>query len=104
MDDAVRRRLRELLFFVVPDPDEEIDDEVLARTEAIDWEEGERLKAEFRSMIESLDDHEEVRRQVLESLDAMKASGDEARGDDVEWLNVCDVHGRRIRKALNEIL
>ena len=104
MDDAKRRRMRELLFFVVPDPDEDIDDGVLARTEAIDWEEGEQLKAEFRSMIEGLSDYEEVRCQVLESLDAIKASGNEARGDDVEWLNVCDVHGRRIRKALGEIL
>jgi hypothetical protein len=34
----------------------------------------------------------------------MDVSGDEARGDDVEWMNVRDVMGRRIRKALAEVL
>ncbi len=104
MDDAIKDRIRELMFFVVPDPDEEITDEVLEKSEAVGYDEGEQMKAEFRSLIESLDDHPEVRRTVLESLDDMAASGDETRGDDVEWRNVCDVMGRRIRRVLEPIL
>lgn len=92
------------MFFVVPDPDEEITDEVLEKSESVGHEEGEKLKAEFRLLIESLDDHPDVRQTVLAALDDMEASGDEAHGDDVEWMNVRDVTGRRIRRALEEIL
>jgi len=104
MDDAIKDRIRELMFFVVPDPDEEITDEVLEKSEAVGYDEGEQMKAEFRSLIESLADHPEVRQAVLESLDNMAASGAEAQGDDVEWRNVCDVMGRRIRRVLEPIL
>jgi len=104
MDDAIKNRIRELMFYVVPDPDEEITDDVLEKSEAVDYEEGERLKAEFRSLIESLHDHPEVRQTVLTSLDDIESSGDEVRGDDIEWRNVCDVSGRRIRRTLEPIL
>jgi len=104
MNDRMKSRIRELVFHVVPDPDEDITDEVLAKSESVDYEEGQQLKAEFRSIIESLDDYPEVRATVLAALDDMEASSNEARGDDVEWMNVRDVTGRRIRKALAEVL
>jgi hypothetical protein len=40
------------MFYVVPDPDEDTTDDVLARCEAVDYEEGEKLKAEFRATFE----------------------------------------------------
>lgn len=92
------------MFYVVPDPDEEITDEVLERSEAVDYDEGQALKAEFRAIIESLDSYPDVRSTVLEALDDMDASSKEARGDDVEWRNVCDVMGRRIRRVLADLL
>jgi hypothetical protein len=104
MDDKTKSRIRELMFHVVPDPDEDITDEVLAKSESIGFEADQQLQAEFRSIIESLDDHPSVRTSVLAALDDMDASGDEARGDDVEWMNVRDVMGRRIREALAEVL
>ncbi len=104
MNDHTRDRLVELMFYVVPDPDEAITEEVLARSEAVGYEEGEKLKREFRNLIKSLDDHPEVRSKVLKALDEMEASDNEARGDDVEWMNVRDVHGRRIRRALALVL
>ena len=104
MDDQTKSRLRELVFYVVPDPDEDITDDVLAESESVGHEEGQQLEAEFRSIIESLDDHPSVRTTVLAALDDMEGSSDEVRGDDVEWMNVRDVMGRRIRKALAEVL
>ncbi len=104
MDDQSKSRVRELMFYVVPDPDEVIDEYVLARSEAVGFEEGQRLKAEFRSLIESLDDWPIVREIVLNALNDMDASSDEATGDDVEWMNVRDVMGRRIRKVLEPVL
>jgi len=104
MDEKTKTRLRELMFYVVPDPDEEITDEVLERSEAVDYDEGQALKAEFRTIIESLDRYPDVRSTVLEALDDMDASSKEARGDDVEWRNVCDVMGRRIRRLLADLL
>ena len=78
--------------------------EVLAKCESVDHEEGEQLEAEFRAIIELLDEYPVVRRTVLAALDDMEATNNEARGDDVEWMNVRDVMGRRIRKALAEVL
>jgi hypothetical protein len=103
MNEKTKARLIELMFHVVPDPDEVITDDVLSRCEAVDHEEGEILKKEFRSLIEALD-HPDIRDKVLTSLDEMAASDKEAHGDDVEWMNVRDVHGRRIRRALAPIL
>ncbi len=104
MKERTRDRLVELMFYVVPDPDEVITEEVLARSEAVGYEEGEKLKREFRNLIKSLDDHPEVRSKVLKALGEMEASDKEAHGDDVEWMNVRDVHGRRIRRALAPVL
>jgi hypothetical protein len=104
MNDQTKSRIGELMFYVVPDPDEDITDEVLERSEAVGYEESQVLKAEFRSLIESLDSHPTVRQTVLSSLDDMDANNKEARGDDVEWKNVCDVMGRRIRRALAKLL
>ena len=106
MDEQTKSRIRELMFYVVPDPGEEITDDVLARSESVDYNEGERLKAEFRSLIEGMTDQPEVRQTVLAALDDMKASSNEVpvHGNDTEWLNVQDVMGRRIRKALARLL
>ena len=104
MDDHTKSRIRELMFHVVPDPDEIITDEVLERSEAVGYEDEERMKAEFRQLIESLDDFADVRRIILAALDDMNASGNEATGDDVEWMNVRDVMGRRIRKTLTGLI
>jgi len=92
------------MFYVVPDPDEVIDDDVLARTEEVDYEEGELLKKEFRSVIESLDEWPEERFVVLNALCEMEASSRDTPGDVVEWENVRDVMGRRIRTALARVL
>ena len=104
MDDKTKDRIRELMFHVVPDPDEVIDEDVLARSEAVGYEEGERLKSEFRLIIESLDDWPDVRTTVLAALDDMGESSDDPTGDVAECMNVCDVLGRRIRTALERIL
>ena len=103
MDVQTKSRISELMFHVVPDPDEVITGDVLSRCEAVDYEEGEILKKEFRSLIESLD-FPDIRDKVLASLDEMEASSNEFHGDDTEWMNVRDVHGRRIRRALAPIL
>jgi len=92
------------MFYVVPDPEEIIDEEVLERSEAVGCEEDQRLRTEFRSLIESLDDWPDVRKTVLNALDAMDESSEDATGDVVEWMNVRDVMGRRIRKALEPVL
>ena len=88
------------LFHIVPDPEEAIEevitDEVLAKSESVDYEEGQQLKAEFRSIIESLDEYPEVRRTVLAALDDMDANSNQTGGDN-EWLTVQSVMGRRIR-------
>ncbi len=104
MNEQEKSRLRELMFHVVPDPDEDITGVVLAKSESVDHDEGQQLEAEFRSIIKSLDDYPAMRRTVLAALDDMEATNNEARGDDVEWMNVRDVMGRRIRKALAEVL
>ena len=104
MDEQTKKRIVELMFYVVPDPDEVITDDVLERSEAVGYEEGVRLKKEFRSLIESLDDHSEVRNKVLTAFDEMQASSNETSGNDIEWINVRDVQGRRIRRALATIL
>jgi len=104
MNEQTESRIRELMFHVVPDPEEVITDEVLAKSDSVDYEEGQQLKTEFRSIIESLDEYPSVQRTVLAALDDMAASSNEARGDDVEWMNVRDVMGRRIRQALAEVL
>jgi len=57
MDEPTKSCIRELMFYVVPDPDEEITEDVLARSEAVDFEEGELLKQEFRSIFESMDEY-----------------------------------------------
>ena len=67
-------------------------------------EEGERLKAEFRCLIESLAEAPDVRTRILERLDDMEASLNEATGNAVEWENVRDAMGRRIRRALEPLL
>jgi hypothetical protein len=104
MDEQSKSRIRELMFHAVPDPDEIIDDDVLERTEAVGYEEGQTLKAEFRSLIESLVDWPDARQTVLESLDTIEDSGNDVPGDAVEWKNVCDVMGRKIRRVLAEVL
>ena len=104
MDDRTKSRIRELMFHVVPDPDEIITNEVLARSEEINYQDEERMKAEFRKLIEELDDWPDVRRVVLGALDEIEASGKDSPGDIVEWTNVRDVMGRRIRKALARVL
>ena len=76
MDDRTKRRIRELMFHVVPDPDEIITDEILAQSEQVNYQDAQQMKAEFRSIIESLDD----------------------------WMNVRDVMRRRIRNALAPVL
>ncbi|MEO2015140.1 MAG: hypothetical protein ABGZ53_12290 [Fuerstiella sp.] len=104
MNSQDRARIRELMFFVVPDPDEDITDDVLARTEEVDYDESQRLKAEFRSLIESMEEWPEERSTVLSALHEMDASSNDAPGNVVEWENVRDVMGRRIRKALARAL
>ena len=104
MDDPTKSRIRELLFHVVPDPDEEITDEVLERTEAVDYEDGKKLEAEFRAIFEEMDEYPGVCKAVLESLDHIEVAANEVRGDDTEYMNVCEVMGRRIHKALGTIL
>ena len=104
MHDQTKSRIRELMFYAVPDPDEVIDEDVLTRSEAVGYEEGERLNAEFRALIESLDDWPDVRTTVLAALDDMDASSKDRPADGVEWMNVRDVLGRRIRTALAQIL
>ena len=104
MDDPTKLRIRQLMFYVVPDPDEIITDDVLERSEEVDYEEEERMKAEFRHLIESLEDLQDVRQVVLAALDDMDASGKDVPGDLVEWTNVRDVMGGRIRKALARVL
>ena len=104
MDEPTKSRIRELMFYVVPDPDEEITDDVLAHSESVDYNEGEKLKAEFRSIFETMDEYPGVCKTVLECLDNIKAAANEVRGDDTKFLNACDVMGRRIRKALDTIL
>ena len=104
MDDRTKFRIRELMFHVVPDPDENITDEVLARSEEVNYQDAEQMKAEFRSIIESLDDRQDVRQIVLEALDDMEASSNGSPSDTVEWMNVRDVLGRRIRTALARVL
>ncbi len=47
MDDLIKARIRELMFHVVPDPDEDITDDVLTRSEAVDYEGGNQLKSDF---------------------------------------------------------
>ena len=81
MDDLTRVRIRELMFHVVPDPDEDITDDVLARAEAVGYEEGKQLKLEFRSLIEALSEHPEARQTVLDALDEINVSASESRGD-----------------------
>ena len=107
MNDQMKSRIRELMFHVVPDPEEIIEevitDEVLAKSESVDYEEGQQLKAEFRSIIESLDEYPEVRRTVLAALNDMDANSNQTGGND-EWLAIQSVMGRRIRKALAEVL
>ena len=104
MDDPTKARIRQLMFHVVPDPDEDITDDVLARSEAVDYEEGKQLKSEFRSLIEALNEHPEARQTVLDAFDEINASADDSVGDAVEWKNVSDVMGRRIRRALEPLL
>ena len=104
MDDPTKARIRELMFHVVPDPDEDITDDVLARSEAVDYEEGKQLKSEFRALVEALNEHPEARQTVLDALDEIYASASESRDDAVEWKNVCDVMGRRIRRTLEPLL
>ena len=103
MDEQTKNRFRELMFYVVPDPDEIITDEVLTRSESVGYQEGERMKVEFRSLVEELNAWPDVKNVVLGALDDMKASSDESRGDSIEWMNVQDVMGRRIRKALAQV-
>ena len=88
----------------MPDPDEIITDDVLERSEEFDNEEEERMKAEFRHLIESLEDLQDVRKVVLAALDDMDVSGKDVPGDLVEWTNVRDATGRRIRKTLARVL
>ena len=104
MDRETKSRLRELMFFVVPDPDEIIDDDVLERSESVDYEESQRMKSEFRLLIETLDDWPDIRRTVLTALDDMDDSSHEATGNDVEWMNVRDVMGRRIHRVLAPLI
>jgi hypothetical protein len=104
MDDRWKSRIRELLFYVVPDPDEVVTDEVLARSGAVDYREEVRLRTEFRALIEELDDWPDVRRVVLDALDAMDDASRDSSSDGVEWENVHDVMGRRVRKALTHVL
>ena len=104
MDDQFKSRVRELMFHVVPAPDEVIDDDVLARSESVDYEEGQRLKAEFRTLIQSLDDWPDARQTILDALDDMEASNHDTPASVVEWMNVRDVMGRRIRKSLARVL
>ena len=104
MDEPTKSRIRELMFHVVSDPDEVITDDVLARSEAVDFEAGQKLSAEFRSIFESMDEYPGVRKAVLAALDKMAAADNQVRSDDLEWINVRDVMGRRIRKALAAIL
>ena len=104
MDDHTQSRIRQLIFHVVPDPDEVITDEVLERSEAVGYNEEKRMKVEFRQLIESLDDFADVRRIILAALDDLDACSNDATGDEVEWMNVRDVMGRRIRKALTGLI
>jgi hypothetical protein len=104
IDQQTQARLRTLMFYTVPDPDEKITDEVLAKTEAVGYEEGQKLKAEFRMIVESLGAYPEIRTIVLEALDGIKAAGEDATGNDTEWMNTCDVLGRRIRLAIKPLL
>ena len=104
MDDRTKSRIRELMFHVVPDPDEVITDEVLARSEEANYQDEKRMKVEFRRIIEDLDEWPDVRSLVLGALDDMEASSNDSPSDNVEWMNVRDVMGRRIRKALAPVL
>ena len=104
MDEYTKSRIHELIFHVIPDPDEVLTDEVWERSWAVGYEEGQRMKAEFRQLIESLDDFAGVRRIIFVALDDIDASHNDATSDDVELMNVWDVLGRRIRKALTGLI
>jgi len=102
MDDKKKKRIKELLFYLVPNPDEEVTDELIERSASVSYEEGERLKAEFRSLIESLDDHPKTRRTVLAALDDMESNSEHTE-DDKDWLTIHSVMGRRIHRALAQV-
>ena len=104
MDSRWKDRIRELMFYVVPDPDEVITDEVLARSGAINFQEEAKFQAEFRALIEELEEWPDVRDVVLDALNTMDESSKDSPSDAVEWQNVYDVMGRRIRRALAKVL
>ena len=104
MTEPQKSRLRKLMYHVVPDPDGDITDDVLAKLESVDREELEKLKAEFRSILESLDEYPSVRRTVLAALEFLEASSHAAMGSGIEWMDLRDIMGRRIRKAMAEVL
>ena len=61
LDETMKSRLAELLFHVIPDPDEEWNDEALAASEDVAFEEGEAMKTE----ISSPNEYSEVRQLCL---------------------------------------
>lgn len=87
MNETTKTRLRELMFYVVPDPDEDVTDEVMEKTGKIDYDKSIVLKAEFRTIIESLDARPRVRRVVLEALDDIYDLENETPIIVVEWVN-----------------
>lgn len=106
LDETTKSRLAELMFHIVPNPDEELTDEVLAASEAVTFDEVEVMKVEFRSLVASLDEYPEIRDAVLEGLDdiAGAAADSGQMRSNVEWANTCDVVGRRIWKVMQPLL
>lgn len=104
VDEATKKRLSELMFHVVPDPDEDATDEVMDESGKVDYDESLVLIAEFRSIIESLDGHPDVRHIVLHALDDIEASTIDEPLNLVEWMNTTEVLGRRIKRALGPLL
>lgn len=106
LDDKTKDHIKELMFHTVSDPDEVITDEVLAKTESVNYDESVAMKKEFRAFIEGLNDHPNIRMIVLEGLDDLIAVGNQPGGghSSVEWMNTHEVIGRRIRKAMAPLL
>ena len=106
LDEPTKLRLTELMLHVVPNPDESLTDAVLAASESFSYEEGEAMKAEFRALVMRLDDYPEARSIVLAGLDDIAGAAEDsgAMKSDTEWLNTCDVVGRRIWKAMRPLL
>ena len=75
---------------------------MLEESELVSFDDAQVMKLEFRSINEGLSQYPDIQQAVLDGLDDIEGAAKEsgATGSDVEWVNTCDVVGRRIRKAM----